>query len=204
MIWIFDLTFYILFWMFVWDGTGWRDFDGLTAGCMCMQNNKTGVSGNAGRSLESEDLAHESILILLFSAFFCFDLCYLYSEPWCTLYASPNWPSLSAGLLSACILHPITSNLFVSAELQQLDYRHASAQLDAPMIILVFSSCRRTGAGYSPGLSPNRRSSAPMRIAQHYFGFIFVFAFLSSFLHSFSFTCSQFIHSLMRVCLCGE
>lgn len=135
MIWIFDLLFYILFWMFVWDGTGWRDFDGLTAGCMCMQNNKTGVSGNAGRSLESEDLVHESILILLFSAFFCFDLCYLYSEPWCTLYASPNWPSLSAGLLSACILHPITSNLFVSAGLQQLDYRHASAQLDAPMII---------------------------------------------------------------------
>ena len=53
----------------VWDGTGWRDFDGLTAGCMCTQNNKTGVSGNAGRSLESEDLAHESILILLFLLF---------------------------------------------------------------------------------------------------------------------------------------
>lgn len=72
MIWIFYLMFGFLFWMFlVWDGTGWRDFDGLTAGCMCMQNNKTGVSGNAGRSLESEDLAHESILILHSSALIC-------------------------------------------------------------------------------------------------------------------------------------
>ena len=71
---------------------------------------------------------------ILFCFFFCFDLCYLYM-PWCTLYASPNWPSLSAGLLSACISHLITSNLVVSAGLQQLDYRHASAQLDTPMII---------------------------------------------------------------------
>ena len=127
---------------------------------------------------------------ILFCFFFCFDLCYLYM-PWCTLYASPNWPSLSAGLLSACISHLITSNLVVSAGLQQLDYRHASAQLDAPMTIPAISSCRRTGAGYLPGLSPNRRSSAPMHIARALLGFYFCFLFLFlSCIHSF-------IHSLV-------
>ena len=154
-----------------------------------MQNNKTGVSGNAGRSLESEDLAHGSILILLFLLFLLvFSMCAIYTV--CTLYASPNWPSLSAGLLSACISHPITSNLFVSAGPHQLDRRHASAQLDAPMTIPGIASCRRTGARYSPGWSPNRRSSAPMHIARallwFYSGCLFWFlSCIHSFVHSF-------------------
>ena len=120
-----------------------------------------------------------------------FPMCAIYTV--CTLYASPNWRSLSAGLLSACISHLVTSNIFVSAEPQQLDHRHASAQLDAPMTIPAISSCRRTGAGYLPGLSPNRRSSAPMHIARAllWFYFCFFFLFLSC-IHSF--ICFSFIH----------
>lgn len=137
---------------------------------------------------------------ILFCFFFCFDLCYLYM-PWCTLYASPNWPSLSAGLLSACISHLITSNLVVSAGLQQLDYRHASAQLDTPMIIPGILKLPPDWSRIFARIEPESEIFCTHAYSSALLCFIFVFFFLA-FIHSF--TCSSFIHSLMRICLCGE
>lgn len=136
---------------------------------------------------------------LFFSAFFCFYLCYLYM-PWCTLYASPNWPSLSAGLLSACISHPITSNLVVSAGLQQLDYRHASAQLDTPMIIPGILKLPPDWSRIFARIEPESEIFCTHAYSsEHYFVLFLFFSFLSSFLHSFIH--SLVLHSFIDACL---